>query len=159
MRSNPFVGGYWLTKFGRTVTTVIYRILLCLIYSSYRILLSIFLASFRPSVGWGAAYSSHSACAFYFSCTVFRAVSQLTECLEEGNFLCHKIKFHFITLWLLHQIEQKLMVQIGKWEEEHERSFLINGCHYLNIINNQWAAFNTQKEQEKVERVSHKHVT
>ena len=49
------------------------------------------------------------------------------------------------------------MVQIGKWEEEHERSFLINGCHYLNIINNQWAAFNTQKEQEKLERVSHKH--
>lgn len=52
----------------------------------------------------------------------------------------------------LPKIEQKLMVQIGKWEEEHERSFLINGCHYLNIINNQWAAFNTQKEQEKLER-------
>lgn len=61
-----------------------------------------------------------------------------------------------ITLWLLRQIEQKLTVQIGKWEEEHERSFLINGCHYMNIINNQWAAFNAQKEQEKVERVSNK---
>jgi len=52
----------------------------------------------------------------------------------------------------LPKIEQKLTVQIGKWEEEHERSFLINGCHYMNIINNQWAAFNAQKEQEKVER-------
>lgn len=52
----------------------------------------------------------------------------------------------------LPKIEQKLTVQIGKWEEEHERKFLINGCHYMNIINNQWAAFNAQKEQEKLER-------
>lgn len=51
------------------------------------------------------------------------------------------------------------MVQIGKWEEEHERRFLINGCHYMNIINHQWAAFNTQKEQEKLERVSNKLIT
>ena len=26
----------------------------------------------------------------------------------------------------------------------------------MNIINNQWAAFNAQKEQEKLERVSNK---
>ncbi|XP_015758521.1 PREDICTED: protein regulator of cytokinesis 1-like [Acropora digitifera] len=52
----------------------------------------------------------------------------------------------------LPKIEQKLKTEVGKWEEEHERTFLINGCHYMDIITNQWAAFNAQKEQEKLER-------
>lgn len=52
----------------------------------------------------------------------------------------------------LPKIEQKLKTDVGKWEEEHERLFLINGCHYMDIITNQWAAFNAQKEQEKLER-------
>lgn len=47
-------------------------------------------------------------------------------------------------------------MEVGKWEEEHERRFLINGCHYMDIITNQWAAFNAQKEQEKLERVRNK---
>lgn len=44
------------------------------------------------------------------------------------------------------------------WEEENERRFLINGCHYMDIINRQWAAYNAQKEQEKLERVKKKKV-
>lgn len=44
-------------------------------------------------------------------------------------------------------------MDVGKWEEENERRFLINGCHYMDIITNQWAAFNAQKEQEILERV------
>ncbi|KAK2572269.1 Protein regulator of cytokinesis 1 [Acropora cervicornis] len=52
----------------------------------------------------------------------------------------------------LPKIEQKLKTEVGKWEEEHERTFLINGCHYMDIITNQWAAFNAQKEHEKLER-------
>lgn len=44
-------------------------------------------------------------------------------------------------------------MEVGKWEEENERRFLINGCHYMDIITNQWAAFNAQKEQEILERV------
>lgn len=52
----------------------------------------------------------------------------------------------------LPKIEQKLIAQIGKWEEENERRFLINGCHYMDIINHQWAAFNAHKEQEKLDR-------
>lgn len=52
----------------------------------------------------------------------------------------------------LPKIEQKLKVDVGKWEEENERRFLINGCHYMDIITNQWAAFNAQKEQEILER-------
>lgn len=54
---------------------------------------------------------------------------------------------------LFKQIEQKLKMDVGKWEEENERRFLINGCHYMDIITNQWAAFNAQKEQEILERV------
>ena len=53
----------------------------------------------------------------------------------------------------LPKIEQKLKMDVGKWEEENERRFLINGCHYMDIITNQWAAFNAQKEQEILERV------
>ena len=45
---------------------------------------------------------------------------------------------------------------MDKWEEQHERPFLINGCNYNDIITNQWAAFTAQKEQEKLERVSNK---
>ena len=46
-------------------------------------------------------------------------------------------------------------MQIGKWEEEHGQRFLINGCHYMSVINHQWEAFrNAQKEQEKLDWVS-----
>ena len=58
----------------------------------------------------------------------------------------------------LPKIEQKLKMDVGKWEEENERRFLINGCHYMDIITNQWAAFNAQKEQEILERHWQHHV-
>lgn len=56
----------------------------------------------------------------------------------------------------LPKIEQKLVTQIKMWEEENERRFLINGCHYMDIINRQWAVYNAQKEQEKLERQKQK---
>ena len=46
-----------------------------------------------------------------------------------------------------------LLQEIEKWEEEQKEKFVINGYHYKDTIDSQWAAFNAQKEQEKLERV------
>lgn len=52
------------------------------------------------------------------------------------------------------QLEKCLKTQIDTWEQEHEKEFQVNGQKFLEYVQQQWDQHHTEKEKEKLERVS-----
>lgn len=52
------------------------------------------------------------------------------------------------------QLEKCLKTQIDTWEQEHQREFQVNGQKFLEYVQQQWDGHHTEKEKEKLERVS-----
>lgn len=52
------------------------------------------------------------------------------------------------------QLEKCLKTQIDTWEQEHGKEFQVHGQKFLEYVQQQWDQHHTEKEKEKLERVS-----
>lgn len=52
------------------------------------------------------------------------------------------------------QLEKCLKAQIDMWEQEHGTEFQVNGQQFLEYVQQQWDQHHSEKEKEKLERVS-----
>lgn len=59
-----------------------------------------------------------------------------------------------MTVSCVFQLEKSLKVQIDAWEQEQDKEFLVNGQKFLEYVQEQWDYHHTEKEKEKMERVS-----
>ena len=53
------------------------------------------------------------------------------------------------------QVEQTVTSEINKWENEHGRTFLVNGMSFLAYMKKTWKDFEEEKIREKEERVGY----
>ena len=53
----------------------------------------------------------------------------------------------------LTQTEKDLKAEVAQWETDFGRPFIIDGCRYLDGIDEQWEALKREKEEQKEMRV------